>query len=329
MRCLLIAPNFYGFDTEIAAEIRDIVGSCVLVDEKPAYFSSAIQAVVQKFPVALYRRVFERYVARVVNIKGDFDIVFLIRGEHWTENDLILLRSRFSNARFIMYQWDASHNLPLLKEQLKYFDVAYTFSPCDAEKFGIRFLPLFYKNRWNVDAAMPREAQFKAAFVGTDHSDRLEVIERFLALNGLTRSNVFIHLFRTRKSYYYNKYIKRARGVASDSYCFEGRPLQEAEAIAIFEKSQAILDVNPGSQIGLSARTFEALALNKKLITTNISIENYDFYDRSNIFILDRRSPIVPPDFFDRPYNAVSNEIKGRYSSSSWVKGIICDSNCC
>ena len=41
----------------------------------------------------------------------------------------------------------------------------------------------------------------------------------------------------------------------------------------------AVLDIEHPKQVGLTMRTFEVLASGRKLITTNRSIINHEFYD--------------------------------------------------
>jgi len=57
------------------------------------------------------------------------------------------------------------------------------------------------------------------------------------------------------------------------------------------------LDLVQGNQTGLSFRVFEAMALQKKLITDNKAIRNYPFYNPNNILILDSKEIILNSDF--------------------------------
>ena len=79
------------------------------------------------------------------------------------------------------------------------------------------------------------------------------------------------------------------------------------------------------SQAGLSIRTFEALAAHTKMITTNPRIKEYDFYSPENVLIIDRKNPVIDPEFIDKPYRPLRAEIEEKYSISSWVKTLFGD----
>ena len=51
-------------------------------------------------------------------------------------------------------------------------------------------------------------------------------------------------------------------------------------------------------------RTIEiALGMRKKSITTNLDIKEYDFYDKNNILIIDRKNPIINKEFLETNYH--------------------------
>ena len=64
-------------------------------------------------------------------------------------------------------------------------------------------------------------------------------------------------------------------------------------------------------------RTFEALSLGIKIVTTNKDIVNYDFYNPQNIFIVEDENTLIPEDFFDTPFDN-SFSMKG-YSINQFV----------
>jgi hypothetical protein len=63
--------------------------------------------------------------------------------------------------------------------------------------------------------------------------------------------------------------------------------------------------------------------MQKKIITTNKSISEYDFYNPNNILILDENSEIdINLDFFKTPYQALSDAIYYKYTIENWVKTV-------
>jgi hypothetical protein len=80
-----------------------------------------------------------------------------------------------------------------------------------------------------------------------------------------------------------------------------------------------ILDLVQGNQTGLSFRVFEALALQKKMITDNSSIKKYSFYNPNNILVIDTNNLNLDISFFNVPYEPIPNEIYHEFTIGSWV----------
>lgn len=322
MKILVIAPRFYGFDVEIFSQLRSFFLDRFIFSEKPIFKSGFVQLFFQKLPKFFYQKIFNSYVQKILSNVEYADVVLMVRIELWRYEHLTAMRLKYPKARFLLYQWDASENLPNLMEQLPFFDRVYTFNPVDADKLGLIAKSLFYKDSWRkaIVASGSFSHKYKVAFIGTDHSDRHPFIQRFKQVNGIDDADFFCHLYRSRWSFYFNKYLKGGGNLSTDHYDFKSFPLGEPDSINAFLMSRAILDINPESQVGLSARTFEALALGKKLITTNEHIKDYDFYHPDNVFIVDRDNPVVPHEFFCRDYVPPEDSVLKRYSSSEWVK---------
>ena len=87
-----------------------------------------------------------------------------------------------------------------------------------------------------------------------------------------------------------------------------------------------ILDIPKTNQTGLTLRVLEALYFNKKIISTNSELKNYDFYHPNNILVLDD-SLKVDISFFDSPYVPVDNNTLGKYTAESWIRTLVGDSN--
>ncbi|HLW30835.1 MAG TPA: hypothetical protein VKX40_01145 [Aequorivita sp.] len=88
------------------------------------------------------------------------------------------------------------------------------------------------------------------------------------------------------------------------------------------KNSKTVLDLLRKDQTGISFRIFEALGFQKKIITTNVHIKNYDFYFPENILIIDAENPQIPESFFSTPYKELPEEIYRKYTLSSWVEEV-------
>mgnify|MGYP007033323597 CR=1 FL=1 len=67
-------------------------------------------------------------------------------------------------------------------------------------------------------------------------------------------------------------------------------------------------------------RCIETVGAKRKLITTNGHIAEYD---PSNILIVDRQNPVVPPGFTASPYRDIPAETYDRYRIDRWLETIL------
>ena len=103
------------------------------------------------------------------------------------------------------------------------------------------------------------------------------------------------------------------------------KSLSKSDVIDIIKQSKTIIDIQHPFQTGLTMRTIEMFGAKKKLFTTNKDIENYDFYNRSNIFIINRNEPKLDFDFLKKDYEEIDKTIYEKYSLNSWLKIIFKD----
>ena len=62
----------------------------------------------------------------------------------------------------------------------------------------------------------------------------------------------------------------------------------------------------------------------KKLITTNKDIKNYDFYNSNNIHVIDDVKNIsIPLSFFETNYEEIPTELVEKYIVKNWVTTIL------
>lgn len=67
----------------------------------------------------------------------------------------------------------------------------------------------------------------------------------------------------------------------------------------------------------------EALGAKRKLITTNSDVEFYDFYNPTNILIVDRNNPVINTEFLNSEYSELPDEIYEKYSINSWIEKLL------
>ena len=103
---------------------------------------------------------------------------------------------------------------------------------------------------------------------------------------------------------------------------FISKHIQIADVNNYIHSAKLLLDISRKEQKGLTFRVFESLGLEKKLITTNSDIKNYDFYNPNNILIINEECPAIPLDFFNNEYQAIPELILKKYTLSNWVDAV-------
>ena len=89
------------------------------------------------------------------------------------------------------------------------------------------------------------------------------------------------------------------------------------------QKSEFLLDLHTSIHNGLSFRTFESIGYNKKLITDNKLVRDYDFYNPNNIFIFEDNNFKGLENFIKTPYQQVDTAIKQKYGFTGWLQKIL------
>ena len=208
-------------------------------------------------------------------------------------NVLSWISKRYSQKRLIFYYWNPvalSINPRDVPEKFE----KWSYSPSDCERFGLRYnSTFFFPEKVPVNNVSIERDVF---FIGIN-KNRLEKIKHYesvFASLGLKTEFLVVENAKNR--------LKYTEVLEKDSH------------------SRCILDYYGNPQAGLSLRAMEALFLEKKLITNNESIVNYDFYNSNNVFVLGKRNINDLKDFVYAPYLKISEEIKQKYSFKCWLK---------
>ena len=222
----------------------------------------------------------------------------------------------------VYYLWDSLENKPQLQKNIPYFDRVITFDYKDAKTAGFDFVPLFFSREIEF-AKNAKNAKniYDLSFVGSVHDDRALIIQNLRKSS--PHLKLFVYLFTPSRWVFYIRRLlnKDFFKIDLNDLHFEQLPYDEVQKI--HHQSQVILDIHHPNQSGLTMRTIETIALQKKIATTNSDIKHYDFYDPHNIFILDRKNLKIPTSFFKLPYRPLSKNIINRYSLQGFYKSTV------
>lgn len=321
-KILMFGPDFFGYRETIAEELRSMGATVDLYDERPS--NSAFCKIMLRYNVALYRSSVMKYYNKVVqeNQGKQYDYVFVIKSEAINEKVFAMLRKAYPQAQFVLYLWDSVKNVPDGEAKIKLYDRVLTFDHVDAKQYGLILRPLFCRKEYEAQPEMREQYSYDAAFVGTAHSIRPRVVRQVADICRERGGKCYSYLFLPHiLVYFYNKLLNRYyRGVKRSDIHFD--PLPAGEVRKIYDDSRCILDVEHTEQRGLTMRTIEMVGMGKKLITTNSGILEYDFYDPSNICVIDRYDPQIPAQFWSSSYTPVPKAVLDRYTLNAFVRDI-------
>ncbi|UVL28178.1 hypothetical protein [Pseudomonas donghuensis] len=317
-KVLLIAPQFFGYEQEIRSEIERRGAQVDFLLDRP--FTSAFLKAVTRWRRQWVMSAAERYYQENTNREADYDYVFVVNGQTLSSRVLEQWRSSFKRAKFFLYMWDSFGNRKDVVSNLRYFDHAFTFDRDDAHSHGIHFRPLFFSKGFEKSDDAP--VRWDISFIGTAHTDRYAIASK-VAKNLGPGVRAYWYLFLQAKWVYWLYRTINPGFRPAKLTDFKFAPLTKADVQQVFFASAAVLDIEHPRQTGLTMRTLETLGARKKLITTNTSVQSYDFFSDSNICVIDRDNPIVPTDFLQTPYIDVDPAIYQRYRLEGWLDEIL------
>lgn len=240
--------------------------------------------------------------AVMCNLESSYEKILIIRPDLLSDHHLQQLRER--TKCFIAYYWDTVDYAPRKRNILHFFDRILSFDPGDCKNFGFEFQSNFYccENQTS-------ETRYQVYNLSSlDH--RKEITEEIaIALEGLGMSYLFKGF---KRSPFKNSYIQYTPRITYQDMLKEAR------------YCNVVLDVTKLGQTGLTFRPFEALGLNKKLITTNAAIKDYEFYDPENIMIVEPGKVCLERSFFETPVREVPESIKSKFHIKQWLNDVLC-----
>lgn len=316
MKYLLISPDMFDYTRDMIEFLENKNNNVIWYNDSILFnlFNKLKGKVKKKYLFNKFDKYWDKIIEDNRNQKFDFTVL-IFGGEMIQKKHIVKLLSSHKEAKSIYYNWDSSVNFPNVLDFYKCFDRYLSFDKLDCEKYGFEFRPLYYSNL---------ELDYKPIFdycsimtYGWKKSNHYRKIQSILphGMNG--KEYLYV---RSKKSLFFNKILHYSAYKNIPSSNLKFKPLNKQETNELMAKSKAVIDCPLDNQNGLTIRTFETLHLKRKLITTNKSIKNYDFYTPNNIFIVDDDENLDDSFFntkFDDDYSL--NEY---YSFDSFMKDV-------
>ena len=322
-RALLICPEFFGYQDDIAAELQKAGFDVTSIDERPSD-QQLVRGIIRIRPTLLRSAIEWHYKNALKKFAHHrFDLVIVVKAEVVPRWFIEALRSRNPSAKFVLYVFDSRANFPQAHGLTDLFDSCFTFDPQDSMvSSDWNYLPLFYTSEFR--ARGDRKRRWEAAFVGTLHSDRYQFVQSLMS----DTNNNYCHLYIN--AWWLFAYLKYVTGEQREVpwRALSTRKLSREETADVFRQSKAVLDMQRPYQSGLTMRTFEVLASGAILVTTNQHVREASFYDPERVLVVHPgdgrvgarmvRDRLECTEAFDGPPSGFS-----QYGLRAWIQRLI------
>lgn len=312
---LFVSLGFYNYDDKITATIKEL--GYEVTQFTPIGNYNTFEKLYNAFTKGqfLKKKCLKRQKQFMNDNPKKYDYVLVIVGRHLDPSLLAEYRKAQPQAKFILYLWDDIARVEGYEDNKGFYDEVYSFDLKDVAEHSVKHHPLFYVPDYLYHND---EKKYILSLSGTLHSGRVSLWDKIMTKYNLDANDCFLFLLGMKMEHYFKALLPSKDKWMSLKYIhIKGMNLEEMAVI--MRQSKVSLDVQFGSQAGLTIRTFESLASKTKLITTNPYVKEYDFYQYGNICVVDKDNPEVPADFFDTPYNEIPQEITEKYSLYHWV----------
>lgn len=293
----------------------------LVTKEKNEYFPDSCNACEL---VSLYKtdKTWHRILRKVV-LKLQCPVVSLLFS-HWTKKadqvDTIIvfdtgnlpevlywLRKRYPRKRIIAWYWNSvASSIDPARIKAPGIEI-WSFDKNDCDKYGFRFNTQFFipDNIFRINQSTSNE-KYDLFYIGADKNRApvLHELEQALKGTGLTH---YFHLVKYKDS--------------TNEFGYEYyQPLIYPEVLSRVSNARAIVDLVAEWQEGITLRPLEAIFMGKKLITNMRNIEQYDLYNKRNIFIIGKDDLKSLPEFLTSDLDESHvDSLKAKYSIEGWL----------
>ncbi|MFC1136926.1 hypothetical protein ACFGZQ_06000 [Pasteurella multocida] len=329
---MLLAPTTHELDSCIEKNLEycgyDVINFSYSTERtcypsiKEKLFSKYIKLILkdkkrlQEYRDSFIHKKYEIEIDEILTSSGEYiaDYFLCIRPDIYPKELIEKLKRRALKS--VAYQWDGMERYPKIFEYISYFDKFFCFNVDEAKKFNLEFITNFYFD-YLLYQKVP-VSKNRCYFIGWHIENRSESIKIFL--EEASKLNLTCDFYLAGKVKEVKKFFKYSNAI---NYIGDSISLGFEENLRKVQESEFLIDFLNDTHVGLSFRVFEALHFGKKLITTNYSIVDYDFYHPNNIFVWDGKDISGLKSFLQLPYFPLEQEIILKYSFSHWVKRII------
>lgn len=254
----------------------------------------------------------QSFVIEQLNKLGHQDQILVLNPDAFEHSTLEHMKK--CTNRLVTFLYDNLDRHPA-QDKLHFFDKIFSFDDQDIQNYGFEKL-----TNYNYLPFLPKEQQnshVDALYITSYDKKRIEQLK--VLSQKFQRLNLSFNLYVIGKKSWKHQIIKP---FTENKIIFSKKKICHKNLPQYYKNTKVILDLMRKNQYGLSFRIFEAMALEKKIITDNEKIKNYDFYNSNNILVLNKDFSNITKDFFETPYQTLPEKIYEKYTLEKWVERV-------
>lgn len=240
---------------------------------------------------------------------NEFDTIILF--DVFLGDDMIeYITQNAPKVNLNVFYWNPIKNNYTIKQELMNKCKVWSFDKKDCDKYKLRYNHQFFFFGYN-DSFHDEAYRNDVFFVGRD-KERLQLLMQLADYFDKEKLKSKIIVTREKRKVY-SKEQERFLSL-------EGIPYEET--LRYSANTKCLLEIMQDGQEGFTVRTLEAMFFNKKLITNNQTIREFDFYDPKNIYILgDKRENLIK--FILENDANWNSDILHKYSFADWLNNFL------
>lgn len=324
-KVLFICPRFFGYEHEIKCGLAKLGAQVDYYDERP--FNSSIAKILNRlnFKTVIKKSIEDYYSDIFQNaVVADYDYLLVVAPETITADFIKNIKLNNTKIKTVLYLWDSIKNKKNASDLIEYFDKVVTFDKADSLMDSrISFLPLFYIDAYTKSLNKSKDYSYQFAFIGTAHSGRYKLVTTIADSLEMKKTSNYLFYYSPGRLFFLLKklFTNELNGISLKDISFKS--MTSEEIISVLADTKVVIDIEHPNQNGLTMRTIEMVGMQKKLITTNKNVMEYDFYHPNNILVVDREKPHINISFIHSEYHHIDDAIREKYSLSSWLINLL------
>ncbi|MBP6127216.1 hypothetical protein [Flavobacterium sp.] len=217
--------------------------------------------------------------------------------------------------KYIAYLYDSVSRCPVKHLLEGVFDEIFSFDKNDVLTYGFSETTNYIYFDTPEKVAIQKQ---NFIYIGSI-DNRLNYLNNFAQI--LKKQNQSFLFYAIGKKAFVNQ-LKQLFLGKNKNIIFQKKRFSQEQTLKMYNESETIVDLIRDNQSGLSFRFFEALGLQKKVITNNISVQNYDFYLPNNVYLINENREF-DSNVYTAKYEMLPQNIYDKYSISAWVESVL------